>query len=81
MKIESPREDAQAEGISEYGHEFRKMKDWPGDDLYRNRTTVENFAWLWDSINAKRDYAWQTNPWVWVVTFKVLDIANQGSDK
>ncbi len=28
------------------------------------------FAKLWDSINKKRGYAWATNPWVWVVTFK-----------
>lgn len=25
---------------------------------------------LWDSINAKRGYAWKDNPWVWVVEFK-----------
>lgn len=65
-------EDARAEGISEYGHEFRGMKTFPGDDTYRNRTTVENFAWLWDSLNAKRGYSWEANPWVWAYTFKKL---------
>jgi len=25
---------------------------------------------LWDSINAKRGYGWDVNPWVWVVEFK-----------
>lgn len=25
---------------------------------------------LWDSINAKRGYAWDSNPWVWVIEFK-----------
>ena len=32
-------------------------------------------AWwrhLWDSINAKRGYGWDVNPWVWVVEFKVI---------
>lgn len=29
------------------------------------------FARLWDSINAKRGYGWDTNPWVWVYTFEV----------
>ena len=28
------------------------------------------FYSLWDSINAKRGYGWDKNPWVWVVTFK-----------
>ncbi len=69
-------EDARAEGISEYGHEFRGMKAWLGDDIYRNRTTVENFAWLWDSLNTKRGCSWETNPWVWVYTFKRLENAN-----
>lgn len=25
---------------------------------------------IWDSINAKRGFGWDTNPWVWVVSFK-----------
>lgn len=29
------------------------------------------FKGLWDSINAKRGYGWDTNPWVWVVKFEV----------
>lgn len=28
------------------------------------------FQKLWDSINAKRGYSWESNPWVWVVEFK-----------
>lgn len=33
----------------------------------------DKFRGLWNSINAKhRDgiYAWERNPWVWVITFK-----------
>ena len=30
----------------------------------------EAFENLWDSINAKRGYGWDVNPWVWVVEFK-----------
>lgn len=32
----------------------------------------DQFLWfrnLWDSINAKRGYGWDENPWVWVVEF------------
>lgn len=32
--------------------------------------SIDLFANLWDSINTKRGYAWDTNPWVWVVEFK-----------
>ena len=28
------------------------------------------FSGLWDSINAKRGYSWDTNPWVWAIRFK-----------
>ena len=31
------------------------------------------FAELWDSINAKRGYPWEDNPWVWVVKFRVVE--------
>jgi len=30
------------------------------------------FRDLWDSINAKRGYGWDANPWVWVLEFKVI---------
>jgi hypothetical protein len=33
------------------------------------RTYVGDFAALWDSLNAKRGYGWDTNPWVWVIGF------------
>lgn len=32
-----------------------------------------HFKHLWDSINAKRGYSWESNPWVWAVTFKRID--------
>lgn len=31
------------------------------------------FSELWDSINAKRDYPWESNPWVWAITFKRIE--------
>jgi len=31
------------------------------------------FHWLWDSINAKRGYGWDTSPWVWVISFRRVD--------
>lgn len=28
------------------------------------------FRWLWDELNEKRGYGWDTNPWVWVIVFR-----------
>ena len=30
------------------------------------------FRDLWDTINFKRGYGWDVNPWVWALTFKVV---------
>ena len=35
------------------------------------RREVEDYIVLWNSINAKRGLGWDTNPWVWVIEFKV----------
>jgi hypothetical protein len=31
------------------------------------------FTQLWDSINAKRGFGWDANPWVWVLEFKKVE--------
>ena len=31
------------------------------------------FQGLWDSLNAKRGYSWESNPWVWVYSFQRLE--------
>jgi hypothetical protein len=40
------------------------------DDVKRNRRSVDAFRDLWDSINAKRGYSWESNPHVWALTFR-----------
>jgi len=57
---EISREDSLAEGPHPYG--------WGLND----GTCERNFAMVWDSINAKRGYGWDSNPWVWVIEFKVI---------
>jgi hypothetical protein len=34
------------------------------------------FRLLWDSINAKRGYGWDTNPWVWIYKFERVEEDN-----
>lgn len=33
---------------------------------------VWRFMHLWNSINGKRGYDWPSNPWVWIIEFKLL---------
>jgi hypothetical protein len=32
--------------------------------------TVDEFKELWNNLNAKRGYSWESNPWVWVISFE-----------
>jgi len=41
-----------------------------GTATYSNR---QSFQVLWDKINKKRGYSWESNPWVWVIDFKLVD--------
>jgi hypothetical protein len=45
------------------------LQRWSGDEFYKWPKTA-GFAELWDSINKKRGYGWDVNPWVWVISFK-----------
>ena len=36
------------------------------------------FKQLWDSLNAKRGYGWDTNPWVWRIEFELKRGGNDG---
>jgi hypothetical protein len=51
---EMSEEDAQEEGRGTWGNGCRHRY----------------FAGLWDSINAKRGHSWESNPWVWAVSFR-----------
>ena len=62
--------DARAEGCR------KPYSDLPTAEKSRSRdrnNAVSHFSWLWDSINAKRGYAWKCNPWVWVVQFRRVE--------
>jgi len=45
-------------------------KKWKHDRLnYALRLAYRS---LWDSLNEESGFGWETNPWVWAITFKVL---------
>jgi hypothetical protein len=60
-------EDAIAEGVLwERARKINQLET--SDSIYDNAKAL--FMRLWDSINAKRGYGWDKNPWVWVVKFE-----------
>lgn len=44
------------------------FKDYSGKVAECGATA--SFRTLWDSLNAKRGYGWDKNPWLWVIEFK-----------
>ena len=57
-------EDAKAEGAKGMFIPQRYCNESEDIALFRS---------LWDSLNAKRGYSWDSNPWVWVYEFRRLD--------
>jgi hypothetical protein len=58
--------DARAEGCSGAGG-----TDWETGER-DGVTPRDDYAALWDSLNAKRGYGWDVNPFVWVLDFRRL---------
>jgi hypothetical protein len=52
-------EDAKAEGVTKTDYRILDYK-----------TT---FVILWDTLNKKRGYQWESNPWVWVIEFRRIE--------
>ena len=59
--------DADAEGCPGF---YSPMH--PDAGVTDGQTPREEFAELWNSINAKRGFGWDANPWVWVIDFEVI---------
>lgn len=38
---------------------------------------LEWYEDLWNSLNVKRGYGWDVNPWVWVILFKLLSCSGR----
>ena len=36
-------------------------------------SAASQFRDLWDSLNAKRGFGWESNPWVWAVSFRRVE--------
>ncbi len=66
-------EDAMKEGVYEW---YKATQYDPNSFSYwspiNGSGAKQKFSELWDSINLKRGYGWDTNPWVWVVEFEKI---------
>jgi hypothetical protein len=69
--------DAKAEGLTfrkpnfECGYEgFWGHPDWPHVECLSS--PVKAYEKGWDSINKKRGFGWQQNPFVWAITFRKI---------
>jgi hypothetical protein len=63
-------EDARAEGVLwERARKINQLET--SDSIYDNAKAL--FMRLWDNLNAKRGYGWDTNPWVWVISFERIE--------
>jgi len=41
-------------------------------DMKPEESAQQAFARLWDTLNAKRGFSWESNPYVWVIDFTVV---------
>jgi len=65
--------DVRVERVQDISEEDAKAEGCPvRGNIDATKDPIGWFAWLWDSINAKRGYSWDSNPWVWVVAFKLI---------
>jgi hypothetical protein len=69
-------EDAITEGIQFLSRcKYRMQDNWglsEGNYDVMMPNALSSFVLLWNSINKKRGFGWDVNPWVWVVEFKVI---------
>lgn len=69
---EISEEDAIAEGLlSRCGDVHPQITEYSSGDGFWTTKPRTAFLRLWDSINGKK-YPWESNPWTWVLEFKVL---------
>lgn len=78
VRVERLQEITEADAILEGFTTYYEPKSY---DEYKAGTIaqlpVPQFRKCWDSLNAKRSYGWQTNPFVWVIGFYRI---KQGGD-
>lgn len=65
--------DVRAEWVQDISEKDAKAEGVIANDAVKVSSYTWWFHQLWDELNAKRGYGWDTNPWVWVYTFERID--------
>ena len=71
-RLELVVKSVRVERLQDIGHSDMKAEGClPPNNAGGSWDYLRETYWkpLWDSINAKRGYGWDSNPWVWVVEF------------
>ena len=68
VRVERVRDISEGDAIAEGWH----PGIWGDKPHAGNGGPFDWFRSLWDSLNAKRGFGWDANPWVWVVEFRRL---------
>jgi len=63
--------DADTEGTTD--HYYCEEPTHNTDGIHRCNP-IGDFQLYWDSLNAERGDGWEANPWVWVITFRKIDV-------
>ena len=65
------QKDINKEGLWHYSSEYRQeICKWRDCVSAIHQIRKKYFKKLWDSLNKKRDFGWDENPWVWVIEFE-----------
>ncbi len=66
-------ENVIAEGVVSRETVEKNIRTYPLELEVNRSEYYTPWTKLWDSLNAKRGYSWDSNPWVWVLEFEVVD--------
>jgi len=65
-------DDALAEGVTKVREHCYVIRGIDYDEIgLCHSGPIAPFAKLWDSLNAKRGYGWEDNPWVAAISFRI----------
>jgi hypothetical protein len=76
---EITEEEAEASGIKglgEYRRNILLFQGWTKERLAK--LTINQYKSLWDRLNARRGFPWDSNPWVWRCAFRLCETPTQG---